>query len=125
MSFGVSGSLTVWCAGGASQNVAANHRANDVIVKEGDPQLLSARFMYGPLDMVALSGEKVDLHLMRDNGQWTLLGTQLTDRNGRLGFCVPRDLGLGYGLFPVKAIVRWGNPPFVQSECREHFKFTT
>ncbi|CAN7988007.1 unnamed protein product, partial [Ixodes pacificus] len=88
------------------KNVAANHRANDVIVKEGDPQLLSARFMYGPLDMVALSGEKVDLHLMRDNGQWTLLGTQLTDRNGRLGFCVPRDLGLGYGLFPVKAIVR-------------------
>ncbi|CAN7986854.1 unnamed protein product [Ixodes hexagonus] len=85
---------------------SANHRANDVIVKEGDPQLLSARFMYGPLDMVALSGEKVDLHLMRDNGQWTLLGTQLTDRNGRLGFCVPRDLGLGYGLFPVKAIVR-------------------
>ncbi|KAK8759334.1 hypothetical protein V5799_003031 [Amblyomma americanum] len=88
------------------KNVAANHRANDVIVKEGEPQVLTARFMYGPLDMVALSGEKVDVHLMRDSGHWTLLGTQLTDRNGRLSFSVPKDLGLGYGLFPVKAIVR-------------------
>lgn len=41
------------------QNVTANHRANDVIVKEGMPQIISARFMYGPLDMVALTGEKV------------------------------------------------------------------
>ncbi|XP_050022693.1 protein retinal degeneration B [Dermacentor andersoni] len=88
------------------KNVTANHRANDVIVKEGEPQVLTARFMYGPLDMVALSGEKVDVHLMRDSGHWTLLGTQLTDRNGRLSFSVPKDLGLGYGLFPVKAIVR-------------------
>lgn len=88
------------------KNVTANHRANDVIVKEGEPQVLTARFMYGPLDMVALSGEKVDVHLMRDSGHWTLLGTQLTDRNGRLAFSVPKDLGLGYGLFPVKAIVR-------------------
>ncbi|KAH7956452.1 hypothetical protein HPB52_009916 [Rhipicephalus sanguineus] len=88
------------------KNVTSNHRANDVIVKEGEPQVLTARFMYGPLDMVALSGEKVDVHLMRDSGHWTLLGTQLTDRNGRLSFSMPKDLGLGYGLFPVKAIVR-------------------
>ncbi|XP_064461362.1 protein retinal degeneration B-like isoform X2 [Ornithodoros turicata] len=88
------------------KNVAANHRANDVIVKEGDPQVLTARFMYGPLDMVALSGEKVDVHLMRDSGQWTLLGTQVTDRNGRLTCTVPKDMALGYGMFPVKAVVR-------------------
>lgn len=88
------------------KNVAANHRANDVIVKDGDPQVLTARFMYGPLDMVALSGEKVDVHLMRDGGQWTLLRTEVTDRNGRLTCCVPRDMTLGYGMFPVKAVVR-------------------
>lgn len=41
------------------QNVAPNHRANDVIVLEDKPQVLAARFMYGPLDMVSLSGEKV------------------------------------------------------------------
>lgn len=39
--------------------MTANHRANDIIVKEGMPQIITARFMYGPLDMVALSGEKV------------------------------------------------------------------
>jgi len=41
------------------QNVAPNHRANDVIVLEGRPQTLVARFMYGPLDVVSLTGEKV------------------------------------------------------------------
>ena len=39
-----------------SRNGAANHRANDVLVREGMPQVLSARFSYGPLDMAALSG---------------------------------------------------------------------
>lgn len=39
------------------QNVAANHRANDVIVKDGASQMLTARFMYGPLDMITLAGQ--------------------------------------------------------------------
>lgn len=39
-----------------SQNVAANHRANDVIVREGAPQVLVARFMYSPIDMITLTG---------------------------------------------------------------------
>ncbi len=43
------------------QNVAPNHRANDVVVLEDKPQVFVARFMYGPLDMVSLSGEKVIL----------------------------------------------------------------
>jgi len=30
-----------------------------VIVLEGRPQTLVGRFMYGPLDVVSLSGEKV------------------------------------------------------------------
>ncbi|VFV28797.1 membrane-associated phosphatidylinositol transfer [Lynx pardinus] len=41
------------------RNVTANHRANDVIAAEDGPQVLVGRFMYGPLDMVALTGEKV------------------------------------------------------------------
>lgn len=41
------------------QNVTANHRACDVIVCEGKAQVLSGRFMYGPLDVVTLTGEKV------------------------------------------------------------------
>lgn len=39
------------------KNVTANHRANDVIVKEGEPQKLAARFMYGPIDMITLAGK--------------------------------------------------------------------
>lgn len=41
------------------QNVTANHRVNDVIATEDGPQTLVGRFMYGPLDMVTLTGEKV------------------------------------------------------------------
>lgn len=41
------------------QNVTANHRINDTIANEDGPQTLTGRFMYGPLDMVTLTGEKV------------------------------------------------------------------
>ena len=41
------------------QNLNANHRANDWVILEGVDHCLSARFMYGPLDMVSLSNEKV------------------------------------------------------------------
>lgn len=44
------------------QNAAPNHRANDIIVLEDRPQILTARFMYGPLDMVSLSGERVQYY---------------------------------------------------------------
>ncbi|XP_054706761.1 LOW QUALITY PROTEIN: protein retinal degeneration B-like [Uloborus diversus] len=90
------------------KNVTANHRANDVIVKDGMSQVISARFMYGPLDMVALTGEKVDIHVMKDQrrGEWTYLATEVTDKNGRLSYSVPKDKALGYGMFPVKLVVR-------------------
>lgn len=45
--------------------MAPNHRANDVIVLEGKTQMLAARFMYGPLDVVSLSGEKVSKFFIR------------------------------------------------------------
>lgn len=41
------------------QNVTANHRVHDVIATEDGLQTLVGRFMYGPLDMVTLTGEKV------------------------------------------------------------------
>ncbi|XP_012152056.2 retinal degeneration B isoform X6 [Megachile rotundata] len=90
------------------KNVNANHRANDVIVREGAPQVLVARFMYGPIDVIALSGEKVDIHIMKNApaGEWTYLSTEVTDKNGRITYKIPDDKALGYGLYPVKMIVR-------------------
>lgn len=41
------------------QNVTANHRVNDAVFTEDAQQVLTGRFMYGPLDMVTLAGEKV------------------------------------------------------------------
>lgn len=45
------------------QNVTANHRVNDVIATEDGQQTLVGRFMYGPLDMVTLTGEKVCVYV--------------------------------------------------------------
>lgn len=45
------------------QNVAANHRINDAVANEDGPQVVTGRFMYGPLDMVTLTGEKVRVWL--------------------------------------------------------------
>lgn len=41
------------------QNVTANHRVNDAVFTEDGAQTVTGRFMYGPLDMVTLTGEKV------------------------------------------------------------------
>ncbi|XP_011306274.1 protein retinal degeneration B isoform X2 [Fopius arisanus] len=90
------------------KNVAANHRANDVIVKEGTPQVLIARFMYSPIDMIALTGEKVDIHVMKNApaGEWTYLSTEVTDKTGRITYRIPDDKVLSYGLYPIKMVVR-------------------
>lgn len=90
------------------KNVAANHRANDVIVREGNPQVLKARFMYGPLDMVTLTGEKVDIYIMKDPpmGEWSQLASEVTDKNGRVNYTIPSSRTLGYGIYPVKMVVR-------------------
>lgn len=42
------------------QNVTANHRVNDAVFTEDSQQIVTGRFMYGPLDMVTLAGEKVN-----------------------------------------------------------------
>lgn len=39
--------------------MTANHRVNDAVFSEDGTQLVMGRFMYGPLDMVTLTGEKV------------------------------------------------------------------
>ncbi|KAK7086800.1 Membrane-associated phosphatidylinositol transfer protein 2, partial [Halocaridina rubra] len=90
------------------KNVAANHRGNDVIVREGASQCLHARFMYGPLDMVALSGEKVDIHIMSDppGGDWQQISTEVTDKNGRITYTIPPDRAFTCGMYPVKMVVR-------------------
>uniref|UniRef100_T1GQZ7 DDHD domain-containing protein n=1 Tax=Megaselia scalaris TaxID=36166 RepID=T1GQZ7_MEGSC len=90
------------------KNMTANHRANDVIALEGKEQRMHARFNYGPLDVMTLAGEKVDIHIMKDPpaGEWTLLSTELSDKNGRISYSIPEDKHLGYGIYPVKMVVR-------------------
>jgi len=90
------------------RNRAANHRANDVIVLEGRDQVISGRFSYGPLDMAALSSERIDIHIMKEppSGEWTFLTTETTDRSGRVQCALAQREAMGYGVYPVRMMVR-------------------
>ncbi|XP_061880497.1 membrane-associated phosphatidylinositol transfer protein 2-like isoform X4 [Entelurus aequoreus] len=90
------------------RNVTANHRVNDAVFTEDSPQVVTGRFMYGPLDMVTLTGEKVDLYIMTQppSGEWVCFNTELTNSSGRVTFNLPEDKRLGVGVYPVKMVVR-------------------
>lgn len=54
------------------------------------------------------SGEKVDIHIIREpgNGEWTHLTTEDSDKNGRVTYTIPENKSLGFGIYPVKMVVR-------------------
>uniref|UniRef100_A0AAY4AQ92 Membrane-associated phosphatidylinositol transfer protein 3 n=1 Tax=Denticeps clupeoides TaxID=299321 RepID=A0AAY4AQ92_9TELE len=90
------------------RNVTANHRVHDVIATEDGPQTLVGRFMYGPLDMVTLTGEKVDVFLMNQpaSGRWVLYDTEATSSSGRVSYTVPANKRLPVGVYPIKMVVK-------------------
>ncbi|XP_068767446.1 membrane-associated phosphatidylinositol transfer protein 2 isoform X13 [Struthio camelus] len=90
------------------RNVTANHRINDTIANEDGPQTLTGRFMYGPLDMVTLTGEKVDIHIMTQppSGEWVYFDTEISNSSGRISYVIPEGRRLGIGVYPVKMVVR-------------------
>ncbi|XP_074212257.1 membrane-associated phosphatidylinositol transfer protein 2 isoform X3 [Camelus bactrianus] len=98
------------------RNVTANHRINDAIANEDGPQTVTGRFMYGPLDMVTLTGEKVDVHIMTQppSGEWLYLDTLVTSSSGRVSYTIPETHRLGVGVYPVKMVVR-GDHTFADS----------
>lgn len=53
-------------------------------------------------------GEKVDIHIMKDHpaGEWGYIATEVTDKTGRIYHTLSEDKALGYGIYPVKMVVR-------------------
>ncbi|XP_075690203.1 membrane-associated phosphatidylinositol transfer protein 2 isoform X5 [Rhinoderma darwinii] len=98
------------------RNVAANHRINDAVANEDGLQTLTGRFMYGPLDMVTLTGEKVDIHIMTQppSGEWVYFDTEITNSSGRISYVIPEHKKLGVGVYPLKMVVR-GDHTFADS----------
>ncbi|KAJ8369225.1 hypothetical protein SKAU_G00092530 [Synaphobranchus kaupii] len=82
------------------RNVTANHRVNDVIASEDGPQILVGRFMYGPLDMVTLTGEKPQ------SGQWVYFDTEVTNSSGRVSYTIPQNKRLPVGVYPIRMVVK-------------------
>uniref|UniRef100_A0A3B4VNY3 Phosphatidylinositol transfer protein membrane associated 2 n=1 Tax=Seriola dumerili TaxID=41447 RepID=A0A3B4VNY3_SERDU len=98
------------------RNVTANHRVNDAVFTEDGAQMVTGRFMYGPLDMVTLTGEKIDIHIMTQppSGEWVYFDTELTNSSGRVSYVIPENKKLGIGVYPVKMVVR-GDHTFADS----------
>uniref|UniRef100_A0A8C4HF05 Phosphatidylinositol transfer protein membrane associated 2 n=1 Tax=Dicentrarchus labrax TaxID=13489 RepID=A0A8C4HF05_DICLA len=98
------------------RNVTANHRVNDAVFTEDGAQMVTGRFMYGPLDMVTLTGEKVDIHIMTQppSGEWVYFNTELTNSSGRISYVIPESKKLCIGVYPVKMVVR-GDHTFADS----------
>lgn len=90
------------------RNLQPNHRANDVIVIEDSQQILTGKFTYGPFDMTYLSGEKVDIYIMKSppSGEWDYLGNEMTDNHGKVSFTIPEEKRVTQGIYPVKMVVR-------------------
>nr|XP_039255397.1 membrane-associated phosphatidylinositol transfer protein 2-like isoform X1 [Styela clava]XP_039255473.1 membrane-associated phosphatidylinositol transfer protein 2-like isoform X1 [Styela clava] len=90
------------------RNMTSNHRAKDCVAIENGEQVLSGRFTYGPLDVVALTGEKVDIYInsMNSSQEWSLIATEVTDSHGKITCSVANDKRLPLGIFPVKMVVR-------------------
>lgn len=115
--------------------MTANHRVNDAVFTEDGAQTVMGRFMYGPLDMVTLTGEKVvaavarspfgprrrnnggnvcpsvlqiDIHVMTQppSGEWVYFDTEVTNSSGRVSYAVPENKRLSIGVYPVKMVVR-------------------
>uniref|UniRef100_A0A0N4ZNB4 DDHD domain-containing protein n=1 Tax=Parastrongyloides trichosuri TaxID=131310 RepID=A0A0N4ZNB4_PARTI len=86
-------------------NLVANHRGNDVICIEGKDQCISARFCYGPMDLVALSREMIAIYYCTEGGEWAHHGNQLTDNHGRLMFNFDKSEKLPVGRHQIKMIV--------------------
>ncbi|XP_040914645.1 membrane-associated phosphatidylinositol transfer protein 2-like isoform X1 [Toxotes jaculatrix] len=98
------------------RNVTANHRVNDAVFSEDGAQMVTGRFMYGPLDMVTLTGEKIDIHIMTQppSGEWVYFDTEITNSSGRVSYVIPESKRLGIGVYPVKMVVR-GDHTFADS----------
>lgn len=64
--------------------LSPHHRAQDAILLSTQPQVLNARFTYGPLGVSKLSGEEVALFIIRSppDGEWEHITTLLTDKKG-------------------------------------------
>jgi len=99
---------------------APNHRAQDVIVATGRPQLIVGKFAYGPFDK-DLEDEEVEVFVQERPpcGEWISLGVQLTSRDGQYGdqygladdggrifFTLPDAQARPVGHHPLRLLVR-------------------
>jgi len=89
------------------KNMNANHRANDIITLNGAQQFITGKFAYGPVDLAALTREKVDMYIARrpQLNDWQMIGSEQTDSHGKLMFSRFAS-DQEPGVYSIKMVVR-------------------
>lgn len=74
-----------------------------LVISGSSDQSISAKFYYGPMDLVALSRELVTVFVCPQRGEWYRLGQYETDSHGRLHVHIRKELPCG--LHSIKMVV--------------------
>lgn len=93
------------------RNLEPNHRAQDCLITEGSPAVITGRFSYGFFDVAMLTGETIELQIRSDiseNG-WETVDSKDTDSSGRVSFTLPSERYKSVGLYHFRLTVTGDN----------------
>lgn len=76
----------------------------DCVVQAGKPQVLQAKFAYGSLSLVHVTGEDVAVCLLVQ-GKWKHFATVQTGKGGKVQYEIPRGRQLPPGTYAVKMVL--------------------
>ncbi|KAI6657567.1 Membrane-associated phosphatidylinositol transfer protein 2 [Oopsacas minuta] len=88
-----------------SFTMAKNFRGIDLIIREGQTQVIQGKFLFGKLDIASLSREQVELFYQDPIEGWSLLDIVNTDTHGVLLYTVPQEKQFPVGVHVIHMLV--------------------
>lgn len=82
-----------------------NFRGIDLVVREGQTQVIQGKFSFGKLDIASLSKEQVELFYQDTVNGWSLLDTVTTDTHGVVLYSVPPEKMFPVGVHAIHMLV--------------------
>ena len=88
-----------------SFTMTKNFRGIDLVVREGQTQVIQGKFSFGKLDIASLSKEQVELFYQDTVNGWSLLDTVTTDTHGVVLYSVPPEKMFPVGVHAIHMLV--------------------
>ena len=84
-----------------SFSLAKNFRGIDMVVREGQKQIIQGKFSFGKFDFASLSREKIEIFYQDQLKGWSILDSATTDTHGILNYVVPAEKQLPVGMHDI------------------------